>query len=178
MLSFLLPPFLFNRVAYKVSVTDPYEDLFDIIKGSYNRGNAQGTFHFELPELAAGANYTSILTLVPKVSGLMTVARAEVRYMWLPREDLKLEEEGEEGEGGKKDKAFEDDLEEQISLSSSQDKVEIMSPEKYARVSKQRFPSVFIVALGAAVATLFPFYMYRRAASTAPTFVKDDIHKD
>ena len=152
-------------MAYNVFVADPYPDLFTVVKGTFN--SATATFNIDLPELASGANFTSVLRLVPKVSGIMKVARAEVRYKWVPPEEI-LPELDEEGGGGGKSKAAIDELaEEQISLSTSREEVEILSPEKFARVSKNRLPSVLATALCAALAILYPLYMHRMAVRTA-----------
>jgi len=121
-----------------------------------------------IAELAPGANFTSVLTLVPKVAGIMTVGRADVDYKYrLPPEESPLSDE--EGEGA----LAEDDLADVHTLSTQSGvvKIDILKPDVYARVSKERLVTVLAVACLAAVLVFFPFFTYTakaRANDAAP----------
>ena len=120
----------------------------------------KGSAQLEIAELAPGANATHTLTLVPKVAGVMSVGRAEVKYKWLAASE-ELEEEEEEGEEGAAARApKQPEVEFGNSMSSSQGKVDILTPEVYERVTKKRAP----VAMGVAAIAAFglvgvPFFM-------------------
>ena len=118
-----------------------------------------GSATLSLERMEPGANFTSRLVLVPKVAGVMTVGRAEVKYKWLPRDELSLEEEDEEGAASKAAASFEESAEQQLSQSSSQGKVDILSPEAFARQSKSKHATAIACALAAVVAVLAPYYL-------------------
>ena len=123
-----------------------------------------GSPAFTLERMEPGANFTSRLVLVPKVAGVMTVGRAEVKYKWLPRDELDLEEEeGEEGAAAAKRAAasFEESAEQMVSQSSSQGRVDILSPEAYARQTKNKQLSALLCTAGGLAAILLPYAMYK-----------------
>ena len=107
--------------------------------------------------MEAGANATSRLVLVPKVAGVMTVGRAEVKYKWLPRDELELESEDGDGKRGA---AFEESAEDQLSFSSSQGKIDILTPEGYARLTRQKLPTALACTGGALAAVALPYLLY------------------
>jgi hypothetical protein len=141
------PPFPHPlSTAYNVVVTDVFpEKSFEIKSGNPT---------ITLPQLEAGANFTSRLELVPKVAGQLSVARAEVRYKYKLRDELELETE--DGEDKKDAGSMEE--EEALSASSSQGKVDILSPEAYALQGKNKtfFATIFVVHL-ALFAILAPY---------------------
>jgi hypothetical protein len=160
-----------------VEVTDVFPEKSFEVKS--------GTPHFKLERLEGGANYTSRLVLVPKVAGKMTVGRAEVRYNWLPRDELDLEEEGEEGSAAAAAAAaakraaanIEESAELQLSQSSSQGKVDILSPEAFARHSKNKQLAPLLCLAAAMAAILLPYSLYTSAQAHAEQTAAHKHHR-
>jgi hypothetical protein len=120
----------------------------------------RGTVQLVLPMLAPGANVTHVLTLVPKDSGRMSVGHAVVKYRWLASPELESEEEEEEGGEG----AAAQVTETANSMSSSQGKIEIVEPDVYERLSKERGPVAMGVSVVAALLLIVCPYMMMNAA--------------
>lgn len=145
-------PLPLRRPAYAVTVSDVFPpQSFDVREGAASHKEA---------ELAPGANVTFSVTLVPRVAGVMTVGFADVRY----RYRLPPDEDGAGGEG--EDGDDEGDLLADARSTSSAPlrKREILRPEVYARVTKQRGPSALVAALVAATLVLAPFVAFSSAA--------------
>jgi hypothetical protein len=146
-----------------VEVTDVFpERSFEVRSGKPT---------FSLERMEPGANFTSRLVLVPKVAGVMTVGRAEVKYKWLPRDELGLEEEEEEGSAAaaarKAAASFEESAEVQLSQSSSQGKVDILSPEAFARQSKSKHLAAILATAAALAAILVPYSLAKGSSPHA-----------
>ena len=94
--------------------------------------------------------------------------RGQCSPVELPREDPKATAD-EEGEGA----LAEDDLADVHTLSTQSGvvKIDILKPDVYARVSKERLVTVLAVACLAAVLVFFPFFTFTakaRANDAAP----------
>lgn len=146
----ILPPILlrlvFYRTAYDVAVHDVFpSSSFDIV---------QGKSSFAFPTLEAGKNQTNLLTVIPKVAGTFTVARAEIKYRAHSSEE---NEEDEELEGENN----EDNYIEYETSSSSPGRVEILRNDVYDRVSSTHSVQLVVVYFAALGLILAPYLQFR-----------------
>ena len=138
--------FVIYRTAYDVAVHDVFpSSSFDIVHGKSS---------FAYPTLEAGKNQTSVLTVVPKVAGTFTVARAEIKYR-AHVTDEEVEDEELENENN------DDNYIEYETSSSSPGRVEILRPDVYDRVSSTHSVQIIVVYLAALGLILAPYLQYR-----------------
>ena len=139
-----------RSAAFKVSVRDDFPPShFQVLEGA-------PTAFFAALEPAAVASFN--LTLVPKVAGVLTVGRAVVEYRYkLPAEELGDEEEDEAGS---------EDVFADVKANSSADagRVDILRPEVYTQIIKQRLPTAVFALIAAALLTMGPYSRFHAAA--------------
>lgn len=125
----------------------------------------EGAASHKEAELAPGANVTFGVTLVPRVAGVMTVGHADVRYRYrLPPDEAGPSDSNGSGED---DEDKEEDLlaDAHSSSSTAHRKREILHPDVYARVTKQKGPTAVAATVLAAVLVLVPYYAHLQAAA-------------